>query len=396
MRAVATLDLTVTIVDPTLDPRAAMWGDARDGWVPAALEWLGTLTAAGVPVRALGDGAHDDGRGLLIVPDPAATPGLAERADAAGRPLLTGAPPPTAAERLSAVRDALGALVRPDLRGLLVLRLDDPGASVRRHLRGWRHDEVPREAWERLWEQLRGFGRLSLFCCPGWVDADGAVQDSRAVNPAEWAALDATVAADLGDLECHGYTHLDPDLEAWRQAADRFDEPGWFRELWPPLRSEEPSCEAQSQRIALWQQACGTGTSLVAPGEGWGTKTLRAARERGLQLFCSWASAAWTCPCRRGAGSVGSPYLDEADAAWFAAGLPVVGYWHDRDMAVHGPGWVPEQLARWRDAGARRAWAFADLARAYATPIEAVLHGNGDVEVRRAPAVALITERRPG
>src|SRR4051794_21175909 len=120
-----------------------MWGDARDGWVEDAVDWLGTLTAAGVPVRVLADAADDDGRGLLLLPRPEAVPGAGERAEAAGRPLLCGTPPATAPERLTAVRDALGALVRPDLRGVLVLRLDDPGAAVRRHLDGWRHDEVP-------------------------------------------------------------------------------------------------------------------------------------------------------------------------------------------------------------------------------------------------------------
>jgi hypothetical protein len=382
--------LTVSILDPAFDPLAPMWGDARDGWVDPAFDWLGTLSAAGVPVRPLSDPAHDDGEGLLIVP----------RADFAaadpGRPVLYGEPPPTAPERLAAVRDALGALVRPDLRGVLVLRLDDPGAAVRRHLGWWRHDAVAQPAWDALWGALRGFGRLSAFCCPGWVADDGTVQDSRLVNPEEWAALDAAVADGLADLECHGYTHLDPDLDAWRAADDRHDDEAWYRELWPPRRPTEPPWEAQADRIARWQAACGTGTTLVAPGEAWGTETLRAARERGLALFCSWGVCRLDGPVPAWSRGVGSPYLDEADPAWFDAGLPVVGYWHDRDMAVHGPGWAPEHLERWRDAGARRAWAFADLARVYATPIDAVLDARGRVDVRRAPPGELIVERRPG
>jgi hypothetical protein len=294
------------------------------------------------------------------------------------------------------VRDALGALVRPDLRGVLVLRLDDPGAAVRAHLAPWRHDPVGEEAWDALWAALRPFGRASLFCCPGWVDADGTVRDSRTVNPGEWAALDRAVAEGLGDLECHGYTHVDPDVDEWLAAPDRFADEAWFRELWPPRRAAEPSRADQAARIALWQQACGEATTLVAPGEGWGTATLGAARDRGLRLFCSWGVCRLDGPVPLWSRGVGSPYLDEADPAWFADDLPVVGYWHDRDMAVHGPGWAPEQLERWRDAGARRAWAFADLARAYATPIAAVLRDDGEVEVRRAPGVPLIVERRPG
>jgi hypothetical protein len=81
---------------------------------------------------------------------------------------------------------------------------------------------------------------------------------------------------------------------------------------------------------------------------------------------------------------VGSPYLDEAQPRHVADGLPAVGYWHDRDMAEDGPDWAPEQLAAWRDCGARRFVAFADLAHAYATPVDAALV-DGEVVVKRAP-----------
>ena len=32
----------------------------------------------------------------------------------------------------------------------------------------------------------------------------------------------------------HGFTHVDPDLDAWSRAPDRFDDADWYRELWPP------------------------------------------------------------------------------------------------------------------------------------------------------------------
>src|SRR5205823_10666003 len=134
---------------------------ARDGWVEEAFEWLGTLAAAGVPVTAIDDPVHDDGAGLLLVPRPETALEAIERAHAAGRPVLTGPAPAFAPQRLAAVRDALGALVRPDLRGVLVLRLDDPGAAVRRHLRWWRHEAVAPPARQALWGSLRGFGRMS-------------------------------------------------------------------------------------------------------------------------------------------------------------------------------------------------------------------------------------------
>jgi hypothetical protein len=81
---------------------------------------------------------------------------------------------------------------------------------------------------------------------------------------------------------------------------------------------------------------------------------------------------------------VGSPYLDQPDRRWADSGLPVVGYWHDRDMALEGPRWVPDRLSAWRDSGIRRLVAFADLAAAYGTEVDAALV-DGEVVVRRAP-----------
>ena len=89
-----------------------------------------------------------------------------------------------------------------------------------------------------------------------------------------------------------------------------------------------------------------------------------------------------------------SPYLDRPDSGRIAQGLPVIAYWHDRDMAVGGPEWAPDCLAAWRDAGARRAWSFARLARAYSVPIEAALV-DGDVVVRSGPVDGVVIERPP-
>ena len=311
---------------------------------------------------------------------------------AAGRPVLTGAPPPDPQERLRLLVETLGALVIPDLRGTLVLRLDDPGAAVKRHLREWAHADLPTAAWNELWAALDG-GRISVFCCPGWVDADGRVRDSRVASPTEWAALHEGVRRGVVDLECHGFTHMDPDTTAWAGATDRFTEVGWYRELWPPRLPAEPAVAEQAARLRRWQDALDQpGTALVAPGEAWGAATVAAARDCGFRLFNSWGI------CRLDTGTpvwsrgVGSPYLDEADRHWTQSDLPTVGYFHDRDLAVNEPDWVRTHLGNWRDCGVARIVAFADLAHAY-EPIDAALL-DGEVVVASAPAVPLRTLHR--
>jgi hypothetical protein len=369
--------LRVTLVDEALAGTTGMWGDPAGGWQPAALAWLGRLAALGVPyeVRA----TAQDCAGLVLDPD-----GVGVDA----HDVLSGPPPDTAEATLQLLATRLGAVVVPDLRGTLVLRLDDPGGAVKEHLRGWAHPPVAPDGWEALWQALEGFGRASVFCCPGYVQGDGSVVDSRQVLPEEWRCLGTGVERGLIDLECHGFTHLYPDPQVWAAAPDRHEDMRWFRELWPPHLPVEPSVAAQGERLRLWQEALGAaGTALVAPGEEWGLNTLAAARGAGFRLFNSWGLCFLDRDVPTWSTGIGSPYLDQAGPAWFADCLPQVGYWHDRDMAVHGPGWIGEQLTAWRDCGATRAISFADLDLAYA-PIDAVLV-DGEVVILSAPDVPL-------
>ena len=358
-------ELRVTLVAEELAADDGMWGDPSGGWQPPALAWLGRLAALGVPydVQPTDAGA----RGHVIDPQ-------------------NGPPPETAEQTLQLLAEQMGAVVVPDLRGVLVLRMDDPGAAVKEHLRSWAHPPLPVAAWQQLWDALAGFGRVSVFCCPGYVRADGSVVDSRVELPEEWAALDEGVALGVAELECHGFTHMHPDSQAWLAAPDRFDDVRWYRELWPPHLEQEPSVQAQEARLRLWQDAVGrTGTALVAPGEEWGLNTLTAAKRSGFRIFNSWGLCFLGGKVPTWTTGIGSPYLDQPEP--FTDCLPQIGYWHDRDMAVHGPAWAGEQLAKWRDGGARRALSFADLAEAYA-PIDAALV-DGDVVVRGAPEVPL-------
>lgn len=371
--------LRVTVLDAGLAATAGMWGDSAGSWQPAGLAWVGRLAALGVPYDVCSSLAGPV-EGLLVDPAGMATDVAAE--------VVTGPPPDTAELTLQLLAERLGAVVVPDLRGVLVLRLDDPGAAVKDHLSSWRHAPLEHAGWDALWRALEGFGRVSVFCCPGYVRDDGTVVDSRAQLPEEWACLDEGVGRGLADLECHGFTHLDPDAAAWAVAADRHDDERWFREMWPPRLAAEPSVEDQMERLRAWQRSVGLpGTTLVAPGEEWGLNTLAAARRCGFTFLNSWGLCFLDRDVPTWTQGIGSPYLDTADPSWFTDGLPQVGYWHDRDMVVNGPGWIADRLTEWRDCGASRAMSFADLAAAY-SPIDAALV-RGNVVVRSAPDVPL-------
>jgi hypothetical protein len=374
------MKLCARVVDPELDADLPMWGDASDGWASSAFDWVGKLAAAGVPFTGSADPVADDGAGVLITPSGSAGFRTGRR------PHITGPPPDSVEATLDLLASALGAVVLPDLRGVLVLRLDDPGAAVKRYLESWRHPDVSDEAWDALWETLAtAGGRASIFCSTAWVRPDGEVVSSRDENPAEWRALDRGVALGVAELECHGHTHMDPDTHAWARAPDRFSADHWFRELCPPRRSTEPSVDEQASVLRSWQTQAGIpGTTLVAPGEAWGRNTVPAARACGFDLFNSWGLCRLQLPVPTWTRHVGSPYLDQPTTEPLQSGVPTVGYWHDRDMAVHGPDWAPRRLAAWREAGATRLWSFSQLAHAYG---ELSAHFDaGAIEVEQAPA----------
>ena len=366
--------LRVAVVDPSLRSTDVMWGDDSGGWSTAGEAWLSVLVATGVPHVVVADADAAVDVGFVIVADE------------------IGHPPESTADALAFVRDALGALVRPDLRGVVLPRIDDPGSSMKRLLDGWRFDDVAPAAWDDLWRALDGFGTASVFCCPGWVDEHGRVTDSRSASPEEWRALDEGVRRGTAVLECHGYTHLHPDLARWAQAPDRCSNEAWYRELRPPADPQEPAVDHQLRILAAWQQAVGDATALVPPGDAWGLNTIAAARRLGLTFLSSWGLCHLQAAVPTWTTHVVAPYLDSPGDARFADGVPVVAYWHDREMSVHGPAWAPTWIEAWRDAGATRAWSFAQLARALETPIDAALV-DGDIVVRSGPPVDLLIER---
>jgi hypothetical protein len=105
-------------------------------------------------------------------------------------------------------------------------------------------------------------------------------------------------------------------------------------------------------------------TTLICPGDQWTLDIPERALDLGLQMIGSYYLA-----IRNGARfcwtqHVCAPYLDKPDAAWFDAGLPVVGYFHDYELALEGVSWMSRWLDQWQAAGARKLIDFRELAAA--------------------------------
>jgi len=288
-----------------------------------------------------------------------------------------------------------------DLEHTLVLRMDDPGGAQSVHSRDWYYPKLGEEAWAAIGVGLaRRSGRLSIGYSPGWVDdgdpargdlavaghvaprIPGRVHPSPLVKyrdrgghtpgtlhdyEAEFRGIQSLRAAGLADVELHGYTHMHPDTLSWARAPDRYRSEAWYRELGSPARDTIAARPREEHPLALGVASLeryfgARPTTLICPGDEWTDEALERALDLDLYLVSSYYLAirdenrfCWST-------HVCAPYLDKPDPAWFDAGLPVVGYFHDREPALEGPVWIESWLERWQAAGARRLIDLRELA----------------------------------
>lgn len=356
-------------------------GERRSWELPAA---VAAREVAGEVVWATLDGAPIVARGRLRGL-PAVLCGL-DPGDARS------APEPGAVLRLALIgsRPAAAWL---DLRGIVALRMDDPGSSASVHLDRWSHEKLEPSGWRELGRLLmQADARLTVAYTPGWVDDGDAERgelrvDGRAVErtpgvvhpsplvsyrgrqvpsadcEAEFRAIADLRARGLCAVEMHGYTHVHPELERWARAPTRHQKLGWYRELGPEVastvRRRPLSAHPIARGLELFERHFGEPPSvLVCPGNACGPESLERASALGLE-----AVAAEGFSVRRGEYFDWLPGVDcgrpESPASRaLATQTPAIACFHDRDLALEGIGWLRDVLARWRSAGADR---FIDL-----------------------------------
>lgn len=294
-----------------------------------------------------------------------------------------------------------------DWSATLVLRMDDPGSCEALYNGAYHNTKLHVEEWEALGDELaKRNARLSACYVPGWVDAGESIKgklevDGREVervpgkvypsptvrfefhgddgiltydHVGEFQAIRTLMAARLVGVELHGYTHLSPDRQSWLKARDRFDSNSWFREFGRDAVSyleEHPEIPHPLQEaLRIFETFFHRRpTSLICPGEEFTRHVLVKALAEGLPLVSSYYLAIRD-GCRFcWSQHVCAPYLDIAGDIWFDAALPVVGYFHDFDIAKKGVEWFSACLDQWQQAGARRIIDLGELAAILGTSI---------------------------
>jgi len=318
-----------------------------------------------------------------------------------------------------------------DLEGALVLRMDDPGSSANVHLRSWSYAKLGEPEWAAVGAALRSRGaRLSVAYTPGWVDdgdaergtlevggepverrggavhpsplvvhtdrkgnAPGRVNDYRA----EFRGITNLQRAGLVGVELHGYTHLASDLRAWSQAPDRYDEVAWYREFdagpQPPAGAADHDHPVHLGARLLEKHFRHAPTTLVCPGQAWTELALEQALAAGLRLVSAEGLALRDrdrfCWC----AGIPSVYLDKPDPSHLVSELPVIGLFHDYELATAGVDWMPAHLDAWRRAGARRFIDFRELAAALDMRLSLSRDADASLRLRSRTARGLAPPR---
>ena len=310
--------------------------------------------------------------------------------------LRSGGSPAAAA----ALRRLLAAAAQPcawlDLRGVVVLRMDDPGSSSSVHLEGWRFDGLGDEDYEAIGAVARRHdARISIGFTPAWVDdgdpdggeltVDGAPAErvAGAIHPSalvRYRARDGLIAdgvaqsrgiealrrEGLASVDLHGYTHIHPDLERWAAAESRRSKVGWFKEFAPEnvRPGGVPEDRVSSGLRMLAERFDEPPVALICPGHAWNRGIVDEAYREGLQMVCADGLSVRNGATFMKLSGVPATALEWGPRDLLANDAPVMAWFHDRDIALHGTEWLDEALQAWRRGGAKRFCDLDELSRA--------------------------------
>jgi hypothetical protein len=219
-----------------------------------------------------------------------------------------------------AVTEAIGYALVKTWADHVILTMDDMGNAQNSWLASWHYPELTQEQIRKnLIEPLRlHHAILSLNLLPGFVDdtrrrivpswqqrfvdAFGTMQDYISTK----RGVDEGVAAGVFEIESHGWTHMQPDLDSapgpwWGAQLDgERAQVGWYREFYDTRRNHEIPAATQkfhmlqskdwiTKQFGLEPLAFATGGNAVSRSRA--NNTWRLAAEAGFGYYGGYLGA---------------------------------------------------------------------------------------------------------
>ena len=280
-----------------------------------------------------------------------------------------------------------------DWRGIMLLRMDDPGSSETVHHNIYSDvNKLKLQQWRSIGQILKKHNaKLNIGYVSGWVDDGneargflkvdnvdverhaGSIYPSPSIKyirnrggvevpydyQEEYLGIQSLLNENLIDVAVHGYTHIFPNYRRWLAAPDCYDSNHWYREFgadaidYIDRRVKNGSNHPLEKAVDSITKYFNVPTiTLINPGEKFTNSIQKKALDLGFKLISSYYTAlrvegkfCWT-------QHVCAPYLDRAATRWFDAEFPVIGYFHDFDISRFGSRWLDNNLQEWKKAGA--------------------------------------------
>ncbi|HRV95066.1 MAG TPA: hypothetical protein P5526_23105 [Anaerolineae bacterium] len=303
-------------------------------------------------------------------------------------------------------------MVEVDLQDTMILRMDDPGTCERIYLKGYDSPIMGKEDWHHLIKILETHkARLSVMYIPLWVDdanphngklfvkgeevghrARGATYHSKDVRfiksnngtqvvydyEPEFQVLQEGLHQGWLDIESHGLTHVDTDLESWLEAKDRYSNLNWYHEF-RHVNANQDVTEIEQVDIAQKsaekiEEFFGVLPTAITPsGHEQSLDSECIAHENGYKIFSSEFNSIQKNGLIIRNDKIASIFLEAiaATPSVSAAGYPIVGVFHDYELVQRGVNWLDTVINEWREFGINKFVTLRELAGYLCASVEA-------------------------
>jgi len=295
-------------------------------------------------------------------------------------------------------------MVECSMDNAMVLRMDDPGTSQRIYVKGYDTKILGQEEWQKIINILKRYqAHVSVMYIPLWVD--DACQDKGTLSlkgqevtnrlrggtyyskdvvytknngsnesivydyTTEFAALKAGLESGWLDIESHGLTHLDTRTEAWLTAEDRYTNWCWWHEFRHVLDNRDCTTVEQQyvlrNSVRLIEDFFSISPSAVTPsGHEQSVNSEQIAHDCGFKLFSSEYTSVKKNNLVVRNDKLQSVFLASVvpDPAYSHAGYPIIGVFHDNEIATLGTSWLEQTLNDWAKIGYDRFITLRELA----------------------------------
>ena len=299
-----------------------------------------------------------------------------------------------------------------DSENTMILRMDDPGTCERVYLKGFDTRILGGEDWKAIFKLLEKYdAKLSVMYVPVWID-DGNLENGRLYiddeeikkrksgaaylsknvkflkkidnklvtydYENEYSALKEGLRKDLLDIESHGLTHVDTDIDQWLGAEDRYLNMNWYHEFRHVVSDKEvlrgEQVKVLKESADKIEEIFGVSPAAVTPsGHMQSKNTISLAEECGYRIFSSEYNTIYKNGISITNDKFKSVFFEftEPEPASVSAGYPIVGVFHDYDIAKKGINWLEGVIKAYRRIGIEKFMSLREFADYLSASIEA-------------------------